>query len=918
MSLFKQKVELIVIRDSLNPQNNIEHYQGKDLESLVKQAFPQGISDSVRFYHSDLTKEIFTLDERKDRQSINKFCATKGRVYAQVVPMGLEPISWAIIGASVAVSLAATFLLQPKIPNIGQSGTPLSPNNSLAARTNEQRLGGRVPDIVGEAWSVPDLIAAIYSVYIDGKEVEYSYMCVGRGKYDVKKALDDTTPISQVSGSGVLVYDPDANLNDEPAFVFGEHFNPDEAEFAALAVKRYTAVNGQKLQPNANYTEAAGVVFRPPNIVEFSSSVDASRFAAGRSVLIESADTLQSGNNLNHQYAQPPVVDENGDEVAGQVVQGDPITYTLDGSYEIEAIDGNRVLLLNPSQSSADWQNLADNADYTKPRDIVISTNEKGLWQGWYYTNDQNHNEAMVNIRYPRGLYMSYYKGGYNPLGVAVEIETELVDANGIPIDGTSELATHIIYGSKFSDYWVSLGGQLVDGEPSNGSPQGSYALWGADYPQDDGITDAGGKTLRLKNSHWVQGRSLRFRIRRLDSVFGSEKHKAVDELKVESFYSYRRMTVDDMPEGVTTVYTKTLATEGALSLKERKLRLLVERYVTDYYTKELKLSKRADDIIYHVATDPKIGNLTDAQVDFEQIKQEIDILVGYFGSPNFAEFCYTFDDDNLSSEETIQAIASAVFCNAKRYGNKLMLDFERKVPAPLAIFNSSNMLPDTFAISESFGVVNNFDGVKVEYTDSTDDAIITKFYPHNAVTNPHTEKLIGVRNELQATAHMMRIYNKDRYTNVTCSFEAGDESNIVSRNNCIAVADQYVASVMQGSVESIDVIDGNVVLSTYEPIYINRDATICIQTINNGVEFIKCSPRDTYSVIIARMPVGAVSTEGVVQAGYQIAVNPDNEIGLYLVQEKDPSQGFTNKLVCSNYDDRYYQNDHDYRKSIA
>ena len=915
MSLFKSKVELIVIRDPSSPQQSMEYYSGRNLEDLVKQAFKDGISNSVRFYHADLTKEVFGLDERKDKQSIKAFCGLKGRVYAQVVPMGLDPVSWIIIGVSVAVSLAATFLLAPKMPDASSQSQP-SPNNALANRTNSQRLGGRVPDIFGEVWSVPDLIAPTYNTYIDGKQVEYSYMCVGRGKFNVKQALDDTTPIAQVFGSSVLVYDPDTNLKDSPVFVFGSQFNPDEAEFAALAVKRYTAVNGQLLPPKNDYLDANDVIFRPPNIIELKNNEDAARFTAGSSVLVEGADNLQSGNNLRQQYTQPPTYDENGEEIAGAVIQGDPILYTLDGQYEVESVTDNKLMLVNPAQIVIDWQRLTDNADFTKPKNIVLSTNEKGSWQGWFYTNARDHSKAMINIRYPKGLFTAYYKGGYKPLGVAVDIETEVVDAAGIPVNGTSEVTTHVVYGSKFNAYWESVGGQVVDGDPvgAPGSPTDGYSIY-MDYVRDDELTESGGKTILLQNSHWTDGKYLRFRVRRSGNTFGDDKHRPTTELRLEEFYSYRNLEAADMPKGVTTVYTKTLATEGALSIKERKLRLLVERYVTDFETKELKLSKRADDIIYHIATDPKIGNLTDEQIDFEQIKNEIDILVSYFGSEKFAEFCYTFDDNNLSSEEIIQTVARAVFSNAKRYGNKLMLDFEREVPASVAVFNSHNILPDSYAASESFGVINEYDGAKVEYADPVDDAQVTKSYPSDAVTNPHTEKLIGVRNELQATAHMMRLYNKDRFTYKSCEITAGDESNIVTRTNRITVASQTAVDVRQGSVEGVEVIGSDIVLHTSDPVNVSDGSYLFIQTINNGVESIACSPRDDYSVTLARLPQGEISTDwhNAVRAVYQIVGSNDGDKDAYIVTKKDPSEGMTNKLTCTNYSSKFYQNDKDY-----
>lgn len=876
MSLLRQKVELIVIRDPSNPQS-IKYYSGRNLEDLVKQAFKDGISDSVRFYHADLTKEVFGIDERKDKAAIKVFCGLKGRVYAQVVPMGLDPVSWIIIGVSVAVSLAATFLLAPKMPDMGNQSQP-SPNNALASRSNKQRLGGRIPDIFGEVWSVPDLIAPTYSIYDNSREVEFSYMCVGRGRFNVKEALDDTTPVRYVRGSSVLVYNPDIGLNDEPSYVFGSQFVPNEAEFARLSAKRYTSVNGQDL-PYPDGYDIVPLTFRAPNIIEVSGETNfTSKYSEGSTITIEGADGLESANGVT--YA-------NEDETE-QI----PVTYSLSGMYEVESVEDKKITLVSPSSVNADWGKLVENSDYTVEREVTISRNAETLWQGYFYTEGRDHDGAYINVTALNGIYATNKHGKPYPRRIYGAIESEIVDTNGNAIPGTFHAQEFFIESPSEQT------GNLVT---------------------DDTIRGTAAVTVKIENPHFTKGKRLRFRVARTTEQLTKSGGQVVQDIKLKDFYSYRLMTEVDMPKGVTTVYTKTLATEGALSIKERKLRLLVERYVTDFETKELKLSKRADDIIYHLATDPKIGNLTDEQIDFEQIRNEIDVLVSYFGSERFAEFCYTFDDNNLSSEEIIQTVAKAVFSNAKRYGNKLMLDFEREVPASVAVFNSHNILPDSYAASESFGVINEYDGAKVEYADPVDDAQVTKSYPSDAVANPHTEKLIGVRNELQATAHMMRLYNKDRFTYKSCEITAGDESNIVTRTNRITVASQTAVDVQQGTVEAIEVIGSDIVLHTSDPVNVSDGSYLFIQTINNGVESIACSPRDEQSVTLARLPQGEISTDwhNAVRAVYQIVGSNDGDKDAYIVAKKDPAEGMTNKLTCTNYSSKFYQNDKDYLNSI-
>lgn len=362
MNIFRQPRELIVIRNPFEP-NEFEQYKGHDLDALIRQAFPHGINDSVRFYHGNLLKEVFV---ERDKQGVDKLLKTEGRIYAVIKPMGLTPVDWIVIGVSMLVSVAVSLLMP--MPNMNQAANqPPSPNNALAQRSNKQRLGGRIADIFGTGWSFPDLIAPTYSVYIDHQEVEFSYMCVGRGYFNVEKAYDDTTPINQVNGSTALVFDPNKTLNDTPSFVFGSQFNSDEATWSRLATKRYTSVNGQVLAAPDNYLTGTAFTFKNPNIIETDSNIDlTTQFAVGNKLLIEGADNLVSGNAL---------VDASGE----------PIKYSLNGSYTISAITTEQITLENPNAINADWGRLSANTDFaTSNNKAAISTETSGLWQGWY------------------------------------------------------------------------------------------------------------------------------------------------------------------------------------------------------------------------------------------------------------------------------------------------------------------------------------------------------------------------------------------------------------------------------------------------------------------------------------------------------------------------------------------------------
>ena len=119
MNIFRQPRELIVIRNPFEP-HEFEQYKGHDLDALIRQAFPHGINDSVRFYHGNLLQEVFA---ERDKQGVDKLLKTEGRIYAVIKPMGAG--FWVPFIISVVVSVAS-MLLMP-MPNMNRQSAPPSP-----------------------------------------------------------------------------------------------------------------------------------------------------------------------------------------------------------------------------------------------------------------------------------------------------------------------------------------------------------------------------------------------------------------------------------------------------------------------------------------------------------------------------------------------------------------------------------------------------------------------------------------------------------------------------------------------------------------------------------------------------------------------------------------------------------------------
>lgn len=889
-SLITKSISLTVINNALE-YDKTRTLHGDCLFSLVQSVYPKGLPSNTYLYWQQWDSECdVTPQTESDIEAINKLT---GAFYLVTYPAG--PETWIPILISAAISVAAAFLMpMPVMPN-GAASQPPSPNNALAQRTNRQRLGGRVPDIYGTIWALPDLLTQTYSVYIDHEEVEYSYMCLGRGYYEALKAYDDTTPINQVRGATALVFNPNTTLDDSPSAQFGNNFTSDEVALSRFATKRYTSVNGQTLAPSDGYI-ISDIAFKNPNIIETSeTSVDfTSLLVANSKISIDSASDLASGNNVT--------------DASGNVV-----TYNLSGLYTVISVTKSQIILDNPQSVNTDWEKLIDNVDFANGKDVVLSVSNQTLWQGWFYTDLTDHTDVIINIKAPNGLYWTRANGSWEPSAIEYELESEIVDSSSIPIFGTLETRKDWIYARSYSKY--SSAENIYSGIKMGGIE--SY---------DDDVRRTAAVSIFINNSHFSKGKRLRWRIRRVSGNHKTSDGFATNEIKISDFYGIRPLEPSDIPSDVTTVYAKTKATEGALSIKERKLRLLVQRYLRDWQNNDaLILSNRIDDIVYNIATDPIIGSLSITDLNMAQIKAEIDAQIAHFGTPLCAEYSGTFDNTDVTTEEMLQTVAQAGFCQAYRINNQIHLNFEKPTDYPIVQFNAHNIAPDSYEMAESFGSRNNYDGVQVTYIDPTDDARVTLDYPSDkSATNPQKVELVGVRNKTQAHMHMMRNHWKNQLAYKSCELVGLDESGIVIPTNRIDVADIYNSDVQQGIVvaQTVDG-SGNTLLSLSEPVVLTdgQQATIFVQTVAGIVDNIACViGADSYTVVLSRPPVQALSLsyDAVVQATYRLVTHGDFDRDSYIVTAKEPSDNpLSHRLTCINYDDRYYQNDTDYKNGL-
>ncbi len=877
-------VELVIINDWFDyiADSGINKtLHGTSVYELLRKVYPDGLPTNTVFYKDSLSAENILPDSNAGE--VAHLYQQTGRIYAVTYPA--DPLTIAIvvgIGAAVAVTM---LMPKPEIPNSAGSTQPPSPNNSLAQRGNRQRIGGRPADAYGENWMYPDLAAVTYSVYDNHDEIEFSTMALGMGKYHVTRARDDTTDFARIRGATAEFYEPGQNVRaDTPATQFGNSLTTNQRQYAYLVAKRYDAVNGQVLPPPDNYLILSQISFSGPNVIDSGSSgVNlTSHFRVGQTISIEQATDLASGNNLTI------TTEEGSPEI--------PVTYNLNGDYIIESITANQITLQTPALVNADWQKLTDNIDFTKPVEITMSTESQTLWSDYFYTSGNDHTDVLYNIVAPQGLYLTTVDK-WHALAVAFQVESQVVDTQGNPISGTLHVKKEVIKAPKFDNY-----------------PSPNHVN------SDNDVRRTAAVTYRVSNPYQKKGENIRVRYRRMTRRVTDTEWSAQQEIRIADLIGIRNLSVNDYDNDATMVVTMQQATAGALSFKERKFNCLAFRYVRNWRDNDaLILSKRIDDISYHIGTDPDVGDMTIHDFDMPQISAEVDRAANYFGTEQCVEFCYTFDKNTITPSEILATVANAGFCKVYDFSNKIRFYFESATEVPVANFTAHNILPGSFQPAQSFGRREDKDGVVAKWRDPVDDAQMSLHIPPDeSAINPDEVELIGVRNKTQAYMHARRRDQKNKYARQTVQFVGHDESNIVIESNCIAVADQFRADTQQGEARRLETVGTDILLTTSEPVIVpdGATATIWLQTTAGYVDNIAVTggPR-LNQLILARMPSSPISTDpnAVVRATYQVAINDTAKKAAYIVTDKAAAEFVSNQITAVNYDDRYYLYDNEY-----
>lgn len=229
-----------IIRDPFDPVNSTTVVRGA---TSVREAIQSNLHTwpaGARIYAGAISQER-DVTPRVPEDVVALEDISSPDVFVVIYPEGPVEI---ILGILLVLTVAAALFLMPNVALPNRQAQ--SPSKQLSNRENSARPNGRIPDIYGKVRAYPDLIAAPYTLFISHQEVEVSYMCLGRGEFEVHDVRDDTTAISTIDGASVEIYGPDTSPNSgSPVQTIGSAIGR-----PVLTSKRINSVNGQVLEPS--------------------------------------------------------------------------------------------------------------------------------------------------------------------------------------------------------------------------------------------------------------------------------------------------------------------------------------------------------------------------------------------------------------------------------------------------------------------------------------------------------------------------------------------------------------------------------------------------------------------------------------------------------------------------------------------
>ena len=505
---------------------------------------------------------------------------------------------------------------------------------------------------------------------------------------------------------------------------------------------------------------------------------------------------------------------------------------------------------------------VGDKGKISKIEDVLI---------GPFKMTSFKMNKLIVNVNALGGVYKED-SNGRKKASVEYKIIYQKLDDNGDPV-GSEMPITKTIEGNNSSEKGdttdIDLGGS-------------TYAQWSIE------------------------------RITPVDFEFNGN---IVDEIKIKSVFGL--INIDKEHFGnVTTVQTKRTNEFLTTATKTPELNCIATEMVNKYegngvFSATKTPNTQAMQSLIRLALDPFVGRRLESELDLDLLLSLQEENETYFDSAESGQFNYSFDSTSLSAQETFVSIAKAAFVTLWREGRILKGWFENPQSIPSMVFTHRSKQPNAETWTRKRNTSDSKDSIEFVYTDGEQYTKETLFFPEDqSGTNPERIEFTGIKGINQARWHMMRLFNKNKYQEVSVDFGATQEGRFVKPNNLISVVKGTRLQTFDGYCVSVD---GLLLTLSQDVIFTENDThSIILKKRNGSTESILVFETEYKNVVrLLELPTENIYTgNDALKTEFSFGNEARLDGQLMLPQEIAPTDNSYVKIKAINYSPLYYSGD--------
>lgn len=979
-------IKIVLGLNALEPATWTTH-EVQDTCRFLADTFGTRFPNTCKIFHGQINK-LADVTPRDDA-GIDRLQSLDGTLYVIVYPAAQAVVLTGFLVASLIVAWILSPDKEPGPPRLRpQTG---SPNNKLGERQNSARVLGRIPDIFGLVRAVPDLIQVPYTVYNDHREQETCLMCVGRGTYTITDMREGDMLAGQVEGLSVGVYAPGNIPTGVEGTSTRQDQIGTFIDDPVWVVRKVEAVNGQPLLPENAFTILGDVplpqdpwtaslgitntwykvLFKRTSAttgIIWVGEENTRKVRVGDVLLITSPTThittptgLSQSKRLPLSQAKGWMAWQNG---TGSIptLTADVTVTGLSSAFFGLAVTDTIEVNLSSAASQAGWAMIepyvaglgvgTDFEDCVGNGGAIITVPDRE-WIGPFFVDDElsapDTRTVICNFVAQQGLYADDGKTT-KPFDVEIEVEVTAADGLGSPV-GSPATQTVTVLGSIASRNTRAATMKIILPEV-----QGRFLIrarrltrtpWKQDAPSQFGgfITtdparrpnqpDLLGDTLvaaqTLTGSRVANNGGGASLTDPQNSSYVPFHGHSQDEIRWTHCYSMTSVANGSFGD-LTLLHTRTLAPEGATTRPERRLSCLAFRNIQTWngtvFGGALAQNNNAENVLFHILKDFRIGNLPDDQIDFAGIADAFAQVRAAFGGPESdgiggevaGQFNYTFDDDQITLEETIGIICRACFCVPYREGDVIKVKPDLASSSASLLINHRNRIPGSEQRTITFGTEGEFDGIRLEYSDvdlndPNDYAIKTyTIPPENFASRPKVLDIPGIRLKKHAAWHAWRAYNQLLYQNTVVQLEATEEAALLTRDSRILVADGTRAITSTSKLQDGEVVGvSGATITTSQNVVTSGPCTVFLQHTDGTVESIAvASNPDVRHLVLAAAPSIPLVTNDTlgVRTGYILVHNDHNTAMAFKVTDKACTKQGEYEITATNYSHAFHWSD--------